>query len=301
MADCPPFGAVEPPECAVDRRRRERAHILRQPMTVSARELATRFGIDRVGPAQAAYRAVEFARYFARGYRWARTIPPPPSSPADGSAARQGDLERLAVAHSVGPGIIKWHHYFDVYDRHLSHFRGGEAHLVEIGVYGGGSLGLWRDYLGPDAHICGIDIDPRCRQFAGDGIEVVIGDQGDRAFWESFIRTHPRVDVVIDDGGHLPEQQAVTLECLLPAMRPGGVYVCEDIHGGFQPFQAFLDGMSRPLSEIAAPPNPATAASSLQRQIASVHRYPILTVIEKPDQIPTAFESRRYGTEWIDD
>jgi Methyltransferase domain len=270
-------------------------------MARSARDLAVRFGIDQLGPAQALYRGMEFARYFARGYRWARDLPTVPRFASASGREEPSELEKLAEAHISGPGIIKWEHYFDIYDRHLTGFRGRDVYLVEIGVYGGGSVGLWRDYLGSAAHICGVDIDPECKRFEADGIEIVVGDQGVQGFWESFVRTHPQIDIVIDDGGHLPEQQAVTLECLLPHIRPGGVYVCEDIHGAFQPFHAFLDGLTRRLSEVEAPPSDPTRANSLQRQVASVHHYPILTVIEKHTVGPRMYESRRYGTEWPDE
>src|SRR6266436_9654375 len=32
-----------------------------------------------------------------------------------------------------GPGIWKWNHYFDIYDRHFRRFRGKEVHVLEIG------------------------------------------------------------------------------------------------------------------------------------------------------------------------
>ena len=38
----------------------------------------------------------------------------------------------------------KWHHYFSIYDRHLSHLIGKEFTLLEIGVNQGGSLQLWK-------------------------------------------------------------------------------------------------------------------------------------------------------------
>jgi hypothetical protein len=219
-------------------------------------------------------------------------------APAD-SPGGVSDLEDYAEAHTAGPGIFKWHHYFDIYDRHLSRFRGQHVNLVEIGVAGGGSLGMWRAYLGPGVQICGIDIDPECKRFEGQGIEVLIGDQGDPAFWDSFLEDHERIDIVIDDGGHLPEQQVVTLERLLTQIQPGGVYVCEDIHGPFQPFHAFVDGLTRPLNDVAA--GTVSPVKPLQRQVASVHRYPILTVIEKASRDARQFEARRYGSEWPDD
>jgi Methyltransferase domain len=261
----------------------------------SPRQFVTRLGLDQLLPAQKAYRAVESARCFWRGYQYGRRLPDS-TVPIDRPDAPSA-LEEYADAHVVGPGMYKWRHYFDVYDRHLSRFRGRDTHLVEIGVAGGGSLGMWRDYLGPEARITGVDVDPECKRFAGDAIEIVIGDQGDSAFWRSFLAGHSRIDVLIDDGGHLPEQQVVTLESVLPAIQPGGVYICEDIHGPFQPFHAYIDGLTRPLSAVE-PAGDTTSASSIHRQIASVHRYPIMTVIEKTAWTPIDFESGRYGTEW---
>jgi len=63
-------------------------------------------------------------------------------------------------------------------------------------------------------------------------------------------KTVPLVDIVIDDGGHLPEQQLVTLEELLPHVRPGGVYFCEDIHYNFNDFAAYVQGLSDNLNEF---------------------------------------------------
>ena len=66
---------------------------------------------------------------------------------------------------------------------------------------------MWRDYLGPDATITGVDIDPRCKSLEAEGFEIWIGDQADPQFWRRFLEKHPQVDVVIDDGGHEMRQQ----------------------------------------------------------------------------------------------
>jgi hypothetical protein len=211
-----------------------------------------------------------------------------------------GELQALAGARAGGPGMVKWAHYYDIYERHLARFRASDVHVVEIGVYGGGSLSLWRSYFGEGAQITGVDIDPRCSRFAASGIEIVIGDQADRGFWRSFVAVHPRIDVVIDDGGHQPEQQAATLESLLPYVQPGGVYICEDIHGAYHPFHAFVEGLTRPLSEIPGLLDTPTPASGLQRQVGSVHHYPLLTVIEKNESSAGTFETCRYGSEFPD-
>ena len=229
-------------------------------------------------------RAVEDAAatppYFARGYRYARRIPSPATAPAPAIPDSENPLEAYFDAHTEGPGIWKWRHYFEIYHRHLSRFRGRPVHVVEIGVLGGGSIPMWREYFGPDTHIYGVDIDPTCTELVQDGVEIFIGDQGSPAFWEGFLAGSPQIDVVIDDGGHTAHQQAVTMESLLARVRPGGVYICEDIHGPFHPFHAFVDGLTRPLSEIGMP-GQENPARPLHQQIASVHRYPIMTVIEK--------------------
>ena len=263
-------------------------------MRVLPRRVA-RFGSDRLH-SSAAYRAGASPSYFARGYRFANKIAAPREPIPTASSTPRSELEAYFDAHTAGPGVVKWQHYFDIYDRHLSRFRGKAVHLVEIGVASGGSLQLWRDYLGPGCCITGVDVDPNCTRFASEGIEILIGDQGDPAFWAGFLADSPSIDIVIDDGGHEPHQQAVTLEALLPRIGPGGVFICEDIHWPFHPFHSFLDGFARPLNDIADPPNPSSA---LHQQVASLHRYPILTVIEKPTSCPASFETERRGTEWL--
>jgi len=267
-------------------------------MAPSPRDIATRLGIDQLSIAQRAYRAIAFQRYFARGYRFGQRFPPAAAAPTPERAI--SELEKYAESHTEGPGIFKWQHYFDIYDRHIARFRGAPVKLVEIGVAGGGSLGMWREYLGSQAQIVGIDIDPACKRFEQARVEVVIGDQGSAGFWDSFLDAHEQIDIVIDDGGHLPEQQVVTLESVLPAIAPGGVFICEDIHGPFQPFHAYVDGLTRPLSSIGFA-GESYPAGALQRQVASVHRYPLLTVIEKTTASPATFEAHRRGTQWPKD
>jgi hypothetical protein len=217
-----------------------------------------------------------------------------PSPPLSTGTASTNPLEDYFDTHVLGPGVFKWRHYFPIYDRHLSRFRDTPVRILEIGVLGGGSLHMWRHYFGAAAHVTGVDIDPACTALAADGIDIQIGDQGDPAFWRAFLASAPPIDIVIDDGGHHPEQQVATLECLLPHIRAGGVYICEDIHGPFQPFQSFLDGLTRPLSALG---DGETPPPHLHLHVASVHRYPLVAVIEKP-AVSSVFEAQLHGSEW---
>jgi hypothetical protein len=204
----------------------------------------------------------------------------------DGSyaVAEQRELERFLSSYS-GPEVFKWRHYLPMYERHLAHLRGGAVRLMEIGVAGGGSLRMWRWYLGHASHVIGVDIDPACKARAADGITVEIGDQGDPAFWQQFLRDHSPLDAVIDDGSHAAADQITTLTALLPHLRPGGIYLCEDVHGTTNPFARYIDGLARNLDagspSGSAPDGLEIRASDFQNAIAAIHRYPFTVVIER--------------------
>jgi SAM-dependent methyltransferase len=131
--------------------------------------------------------------------------------------------------------LHKWHHYFEIYHRHLERFRGRSPVLLEIGVFQGGSLKMWRDYFGEGVKIIGVDIDPRCRQFEDDATTILIGDQSDPAFLGGIRSRFPHIDIIIDDGGHTMVQQITTLGELYGHLQPRGTYICEDVHTAYLP------------------------------------------------------------------
>ena len=59
--------------------------------------------------------------------------------------------------------IHKWEHYFDIYETHFSRFRDKSPIILEIGVFHGGSLQMWKNYFGKGCKIYGLDIEPRCK------------------------------------------------------------------------------------------------------------------------------------------
>jgi hypothetical protein len=212
--------------------------------------------------------------------------------------------DRIDCKPCQGPGIWKWEHYFEIYHRHLAKFVGTAAHVVEVGVFSGGSLGMWRDYFGPQCRISGIDIEEACRVYAREGIDIFIGDQADRQFWQRFRDEAPPIDIVLDDGGHQPEQQMVTLEETLPYLRPGGVYICEDICGRGNRFAAFAHALADELNvtqwrwQDKLKGRSACDPALFQAAIHSVHCYPLVVVIEKRAAPLTTLQAPRHGTQW---
>jgi Methyltransferase domain len=236
-------------------------------------------------------RKTHFDRGAAYGARFVDRQPPP-------IVHSPGRIETYFNAHQTGPGIWKWQHYFDIYERHFAKLVGRPIDVVEIGVFSGGSFMMWRDYFGSDAELIGTDIEPACRVYEGEKIRVFIGDQADTTFWDSFLREVPAFDVVIDDGGHQSHQQIPTLEALLPHIRPGGVYLCEDIYGPNHYFHDYIAGLSRQLHEGDFNLPLRFDANVAQRAIDSIHIYPLVTVIEKRSTMLHAFAAPQQGTDW---
>ncbi len=169
------------------------------------------------------------------------------------------DLEKF-FHDNQGNMITKWDSYFEVYDRHFSKYRGKEVVIVEVGVYHGGSLKMWKNYFGDKAQIIGIDINPECKKFEEDNIKIYIGSQEDRSFLTQLKQLAPKIDILIDDGGHSMKQQITTFEEMYHHLSKDGVYLCEDVHtsyfeefgGGYKKQDTFIEFTKNHIDELNA-------------------------------------------------
>jgi hypothetical protein len=153
---------------------------------------------------------------------WQRSDPP-----------LQGELADIFL--DTG-GAHKWAHYLPIYEYVLTPYRSRPIRMLEIGVYKGGSLNMWRRYLLPDSVIVGIDIDPDCKQYEDPDrrIHVRIGPQEDVKFLRQVIDEFGPFDVILDDGSHRASHMVASFQSLfLHAVSEGGVYVVEDIHANY--------------------------------------------------------------------
>ncbi len=149
------------------------------------------------------------------------------------------------------PPIHKWHHYFEVYHQAFAPFRGRPVTMLEIGVQRGGSLRMWQDYLGPQARIFGMDIDPATEAHGLPGAKVFVGDQADPGFLRAALAEMGPPDIVLDDGGHTARQQITTFDVLYPAMRLPGAYLIEDTHTAFWGGPFADDPQGRSIYDVA--------------------------------------------------
>ncbi|MDP4099352.1 class I SAM-dependent methyltransferase [Paenibacillus sp. P96] len=190
--------------------------------------------------------------------------------------------------------IHKWMHYFDIYEFHFDRFVGKEINLLEIGVYQGGSIQMWKHYFGEQAMIYGIDVEPRSKLFEEERVRIEIGDQGDRNFWNQIKHSLPTFDIIIDDGGHTMEQQRVTFEELYPLLSPNGVYLAEDLHtsywseygGGYRSPNSFIEYSKSLIDKLNAwhSRTPELAVDRFTETTWSLTYYDSILVIEKRPQ-----------------
>ncbi len=157
--------------------------------------------------------------------------------------------------------IHKWLHYLPIYDQTLEPFVGTKVRMLEIGVSKGGSLGLWRKFLGEDATIFGIDIQPACAVYDGEAASVRIGSQDDPQFLRSVVSEMGGLDIVLDDGSHVASHQRTSFNVLFPLLSEGGLYIIEDMHTAYWP--SFEGGLKRR----------GTAIEFLKDKIDYMHRH----------------------------
>jgi len=200
------------------------------------------------------------------------------------------DLEKY-FTENTGRLIDKWKHYFEIYDRHFSRFRDTDVHIVEFGVFQGGSLQMWKEYFGPNCRVFGVDINPHCKKLEEGQIQIFIGDQEDRNFLKSLAEKIPRIDILIDDGGHTMSQQINTFEELFTNIDENGVYLCEDLHtsyrpghgGGYKRHGTFIEYSKQFIDYINAWHSETSRlnVTEFTKSVHSLHYYDSVLVIEK--------------------
>jgi len=133
--------------------------------------------------------------------------------------------EQESAGAGVGQGDKGTGHNYiqEYYIKVFEAYRNTTNGVLEIGVAGGHSIRMWRKYF-ENAKIIGMDIggNPNC-----EGCEFI---QADATKPESF-NNIDNLDIVVDDGSHIPEHQIETFNLLFPKLNVGGIYVIEDIRG----------------------------------------------------------------------
>lgn len=148
-----------------------------------------------------------------------------------------GSLQDIGT--EFGSDKFTVHHFGTAMEQYFEPVRNKPLNILEIGIgeenmaIGGASLKTWAAYF-PNARIVGIDIYDKSA-LDSDRIITGICDQSDQNTLIELSRELGPFDIVIDDGSHMAEPTLLSLFALLPTMRPGGLYVIEDIQTSYWP------------------------------------------------------------------
>jgi hypothetical protein len=137
-------------------------------------------------------------------------------------------LNDLALKYRNAKGS-NWLNYMIEYENYFAPLKEEKLILLELGVGEGTSIKIWCEYF-KQAKIYGIDINPSCKRFEDDRTQIFTGLQQDTSFLESVCdKIGGKIDVIIDDCGHRPDDQITSFKFLYPHLKHDGLYAIEDV------------------------------------------------------------------------
>jgi hypothetical protein len=126
------------------------------------------------------------------------------------------------------------HSYISFYEGLFLPYRDKLTNLLEVGVYRGPSLNLWRDYFYNCSNIVGVDISKEnlLSQYTDEWcskIDLVVGDSTNENILEDNNIKDFEFDIIIDDGDHSFIAQSKTFDVFYDKLKKGGLYIIEDV------------------------------------------------------------------------
>ena len=119
------------------------------------------------------------------------------------------------------------HKFTEFYDKKFSSLVDENLNVLEIGIWKGESLKMWKEYF-INSNIYGVDIND-LKFYEEDRIFIEQADQTDVNKMNNIF-PNIKFDIIIDDGGHSMYQQQLSLISMLHRLKRGGFYILEDLH-----------------------------------------------------------------------
>jgi cephalosporin hydroxylase len=127
------------------------------------------------------------------------------------------------------------HSYFDTYEKLFENIQYNSKNVLEVGIYWGGSIQLWRDYF-INAHIyavdiCHIDFIKKDTIKNDHHITLFTNTNGydDEFIKTNFINKDIKFDMILDDGPHSLQSNIDFIVKYAPLLTENGIMVIEDI------------------------------------------------------------------------
>lgn len=165
-----------------------------------------------------------------------------------------------------GDGYDFSNHYATFYDRWFSSIREQVTAICEIGILDGASLKCYYDYF-PNAKILGLDINPDKTHYRNHRTHTDVLDQSKEQDLINFANNHIHAfDIVLDDGSHDIEHQQLTFGKLFKTVKPGGLYIIEDMGSSFFTLEMTHSSYKQTLQKL----NNSTVKFLTERPFSSV-------------------------------
>lgn len=117
------------------------------------------------------------------------------------------------------------HSFCNFYENHLSSVRYQNLKILELGIWDGASLKMWKEYF-PNSSIFGVDINP-IKVINEDRIKTFIFNAGDENLLSNFNKIYGPFDIVIDDASHFTNHQWVSWRVFSENCK---IFIWEDLH-----------------------------------------------------------------------
>lgn len=165
------------------------------------------------------------------------------------------NLTDLADRYGSDKGSAK-HRYTELYEMLFRPFRDRAIDFLEMGLQIGGpehgrsadrqttdlpSVRMWLDYF-PAARVHGLDVSDFA-WFSHDRFTFHRCDMDARADLAAVAAGLPGLDIIIDDASHASHHQQFAFLELFPRLKPGGLYVIEDLR--WQPEAYEREGITK--------------------------------------------------------
>lgn len=228
----------------------------------------------------------------------------------------QENLTEIALKYTTDKA--NGHNYTPHYDFHFERLRNENIKLLEIGIggytnpnEGGGSLKMWKEYF-YNGQIYALDIEEKLG-LDDDRIKTYKGSQIDNYFLSNLCDEIGEMDIIVDDGSHVPSHIIHTFNFLFPKLKSGGIYVVEDTqtsywksmggeyknHSNLNTTMNYFKNLSDGLNfrEFV---DPGYQPTYLDLNIVSIHFYHNLIFIYKGDNSEESnIVKNNIGNSWV--
>jgi len=139
------------------------------------------------------------------------------------------DLQSIMLKYNTDKNS-NCHNYGRQYDSLFQKYKNRKVKILELGVYTGQSLPIYKEYFKDYELIVGVDFNPICKQYEDveSRIFVEIGNLSQEEIYSRIIKKYGKFDIIIDDASHQCVDMIKSFEILFKELNDDGLYIIED-------------------------------------------------------------------------